>query len=173
MSFDNERLARDLLTRLEDRLPGNLSTVEALWGGSHPMSLPSPVTYYLGHKPTVLEEPSAFFPFIAVLVPAREPRERPSRWGYQEQEVTVYVDFFVVAGDEASVNVIALRYGEALVLLLQEELGLGGYLQADYEPAVSLSEAARHGQTPDSDMFDPSQVDFIQGGRVTAVFHGG
>jgi len=175
MSYDNERIAKTLLERLEANLPGQLDVVEALWvTEGDPVTLPDPVTYFRGHKPTVLGEDSTYFPFVAVLIMSRSPQGAPLRWGYQESNMPAFVDFFVVADDEDTVNKIASRYGEAIVLALQEERYVAGYKQDDWEPLVSISEASRHPKTAaQADMFDDADVDFIQGGRVEIGFEGG
>lgn len=169
MAYDNEKVRSSLGTRLEANLPGQLDVVEAEWAASDPLTLPDPVTWYEGHKPTILELESAAFPFVAILVPARVPQDRPSRWGYQEQELTAFVDFFVVAADEATVNKLVHRYTQAIVLELQAERVIEGYQQVNHEPEVKISEASRHKKTANSDLFNDDDVDFIQAGRVVVM----
>jgi hypothetical protein len=174
MGYDGERVARAVKTRLEDNLADELDTVAGLWAGTEAVTLPDPVVFYLGHKPTVLELPSTSFPFVAVVAAGQDPRSGlTSIWGEQSVTFTTFVDFFVVAEDEATVNVIAQRYAEAIVRVMQAQVGEEGYQQRDYQPPVSLSEASRHKKTANADMLDTSDVDFIQGGRVELVFEGG
>jgi len=169
MAYDSEKVGKALKAQLQAELPDTLDAVEAEWAGEDPVTLPDPVTWFEGHKPTVLELESAAFPFVAVLVPERAPQARPSRWGYQEQDITVFVDFFVVAGDETTVNKRAHRYARAICQVLQAERLLEGYQQSDYEPQVRLSEASRHARAVNADMFDDAEVDFIQAGRVIVM----
>jgi hypothetical protein len=174
MSYDAERVGAALKTRLEDELPDALDAVEALWADSDPVTLPDPVTWFEGHKPTVLEMESSEFPFVAVIAAEATPQERPSRWGYQEEMLMGFVDYFVVAADEATVNKITHRYAEAILSVLQEERFIyEGYGQQDYRPRVRLSEASRHAKTANADMFKDADVDFIQMGRVEVVLEGG
>lgn len=169
MGYENEKVRSSLRDRLEANLPGQLDTVEAEWAATDPLTLPDPVTWHEGHKPTVVELESSAFPFVAVLVPLRTPEDRPSRWGYQEQELTAFVDFFVVAADEATVNKLVHRYAQAIVAELQRERVIEGYQQKDYEPEVKTSEASRHKKTANADMFKEDEVDFIQMGRVVVM----
>jgi hypothetical protein len=169
MAYDNEKVRSSLRTRLEANLPGQLDVVEAEWAASDPLTLPDPVTWYEGHKPTILELESAAFPFVAILVPLRTPQDRPSRWGYQEQELTAFVDFFVVAADEATVNKLVHRYAQAIVLELQAERVIEGYQQINHEPEVKTSEASRHKKTANADSFNDADVDFIQMGRAVVM----
>lgn len=169
MAYENEAIGKALIAQLQAELPGALDTVEAAWASTDPVTLPDPVTWFEGHKPTVLELESASFPFVAVIVPEREPQERPSRWGYQEQSVTAFVDYFVVADDETTVNKRAHRYGQGICQVLQAERVFEGYQQSDYEPQVRLSEASRHASTTEADMFDDDEVDFIQAGRLIVM----
>jgi hypothetical protein len=171
VAYDAERTGTALKTQLEAELGDALDAVELSWA-SDPVTLTDPETWFFGHKPTVLEMESAEFPFVAVVVADRAPQERPLRWGYQERVVTAYVDYFVVAEDEATVNKRAHRYAEAICQVLQEERIVNGYAQQDYEPAVRLSEASRHGKETDADFFDDADVDFIQGGRVIVLLEG-
>lgn len=159
--------------RLEDELGAALDTVEAAWAASDPVTLPEPETWFCGHKPTVLEMESAEFPFVAVVVAETAPDERPSRWGYQDERIVVYVDYFVVADDEATVNKRAHRYAEAIRAVLQEQRAIEGYQQQDWRPRVRLSEASRHAKTVEADMFDDGDVDFVQMGRIEVGFEGG
>lgn len=172
MSYDVEHILKALKIRLQAELATQLDVVEAAWLAEDPVALPDVVTWYEGHKPTVLELESSSFPFLAVLVARREPMERPSRWGYQDQMLTAYVDFFVVADDETTVNKIAQRYVEAITGILQGERIIHGYAQADYEPLVQISEASRHAKTTNADMFDNDAVDYIQAARITVMMGG-
>jgi hypothetical protein len=175
MGYDAERVGKALKERLESELPDALETVEAAWAGSDPVTLPEPATWFRGHKPTVLELESSSFPFVAVIVAETEPKSAPSRWGYQEEELPVFVDYFVVADDEATVNKRVHRYAEALLTVLQEERVVEGYQQRDYRPRVRLSEASRHAKTRTADMLVPVEgdEDFIQMGRIQVTFDGG
>jgi len=131
------------------------------------VTLPDPVSYFIGHKPTVLEEPSTSFPFISVIVPNRAPVEG-SEWSFQKVAYDVLIDYFVVAADEATVNLITMRYAQAIVNMLQAHSIIGGYAQEDYEPAVELTFTASRqltgGETGDA--FNASDVDYIQMGRI-------
>lgn len=167
MGVENETLARAVNTLLESDLPAALDAVEAIWAATEAVTLPDPVIYFIGHKPTVLEEASTSFPFVAVIVPNREP-DTGGEWGFQEVSYDIFIDYFVVAADEATVNLMVLRYAEAIVNVLQTQSILGGLAQQDYEPALILSEATRHlknGTTGDA--FDTGDVDYIQMGRLT------
>jgi len=173
MSYDAERVGKALKERLESELGDALDTVEAAWAGDDPVTLPDPVTWFLGHKPTVVEMESSEFPFLGVIVADTSPKGRPSRWGYQEETLTVFVDYFVVADDETTVNKRAHRYAEAILAVLQEERYIEEYMQQDYRPRVRLSEASRHAKTENADMFSADDVDYIQMGRVEVGFDGG
>jgi hypothetical protein len=165
-TFDNERVARALLTVLESELPDALDAVEALWVTEGvPVTLPDPVEYAFGHMPTVLERASSELPVVAVISANREPRDGAA-WGYQDEGITLYVDFFIVGSDETTCNAIANRYAQALVTVLQDNRVVEGYKQADWKPAINLSEASRHPKTPYSDMGIEAEEDFIQLGRV-------
>jgi len=174
MAFDAEKTAKALQTRLRTRLASALDVVEATWiTEGDPIALPEPVTWFFGHKPTVLEMDSVAFPFMAVVVAERMPQARPARWGYQEQDLNLFTDFFVVATDETTVNKIACRYTEAICAVLQEEQYINAYMQADWEPEVHLSEASRHAaKQMAADMFTEADVDFIQGGRIIVKLEG-
>jgi len=174
MAFDAEKTGRALQARLQARLSGALDVVEATWvTEGDPLALADPVTWFFGHKPTVLEMDSVAFPFVAVVVAERTPQASPARWGYQEQDLNLFVDFFVVAVDETTVNKVACRYAEAICAVLQEEQYINAYMQADWEPEVHLSEASRHAaKQADADMFDAADVDFIQGGRIVVKLEG-
>jgi len=175
MALDAERIAQAILTRVTTNLAAQLDVVEALWAATDPLALPDIVTTHYGHKPTVLELNSAAFPFVAV-VPARvTPVSTPNSYGWGDQVETyeVYLDYFVVAAVEETVNKLAARYGEALRLVLQAQRSIAGYDQRDYKPEVNLSEASRHGKTSDADFFDETDVDFIQGGRIIINCRGG
>jgi len=174
MAFDAEKTARALQTRLRTRLSSALDAVEATWvAEGDPLTLADPITWFFGHKPTVLEMDSPAFPFVAVVVAERTPQAGPARWGYQEQDLNLFVDFFVVAADETTVNKVACRYTEAIGAVLQEERYVGDYMQADWEPEVHLSEASRHAaRQARADMFDDDDVDFIQGGRIIVKLEG-
>lgn len=167
MGVENEALARAVKGYLEDELSAALDAVEAEWAATEAVTLADPVTYFVGHKPTVLEEPSTSFPFVAIIAPSREPMEG-AEWGFQKVAHDVLIDYFVVASDEATVNLAVLRYAQAIVDVLQAHSVIGGYTQEDYEPPLTLSEATRHltgGETGDA--FDTDDVDYIQMGRIT------
>ena len=174
MAYDNERILKAVLTLLQANLADELDAVEALWQATDPVTLPDPVTWFEGHKPTVLELPSMSFPFVAVLVPNRTPEEgQAGRWGYEETLHDVMIHFFVVAADEATVAKIAYRYAEAIIRVLQSQRVIGEYAQRHYEPAVSLSVASRHtvGGTS-GDAFSEEEVDYIRMGEVATTLEG-
>jgi hypothetical protein len=173
MSYDAERVGKALKERLEDELSAALDVVEAAWEDTDPVTLPEPVTWFFGHKPTVLEMESSEFPFVAVMAARSSPLERPSRWGYQPETLSVFVDYFVVADDEATVNKRVHRYAEAIRAVLQDGRVLSGYQQSDYRAEVNVSEASRHAKTENADMFLAADVDYIQMGRVTVNLFGG
>ena len=168
MGVENEALARAVKTLLESDLPSALDTVETRWAATQAITLPDPVNVFIGHKPTVLELPSTSFPFVAVIVPNREP-DKGGEWGFQECAYNILIDYFVIAADEATVNLIVIRYAEAIVDVLQTQSIIGGRSQQNYEPLLTLSEAAtRHligGTTGDA--FKDEDVDYIQMGRIT------
>jgi hypothetical protein len=170
-----ERITRALKTRINDDLPTHLSTVQTRWANIDPVTLPKPVTVFLGHNPNVLDLESTDFPYVAAMAVDRTPRDDDSvsRWGYQEEEVLALLDAFVVAEDEATVNKRAWRYAEALVLMLRDQRSIEGYDQKDYKPEVGISEASRHPKTKEADMFTPGDVDYIQGVRITVRLTGG
>lgn len=172
MPFPLEHIAKAIKTRLESSLPSALSTIAAEWAAEDPLTLPDPVTWYYGHKPTVLELESVSFPFVSV-VPTGRARIRTSYgWGWQDQNPTVYVDWFVVADDETTADKLCSRYAQAVVKTLQSQRAYYGYDQVDFEPQVDLSEASRHPKTTEADLFDPAHVDFIKMGRATVEFGG-
>lgn len=174
MAYDLEHVARELKSRLQDELPDELDVVETNWSATDPVTLADPETWFLGHKPTVLELESSEFPFVAVVAAARTPETgRGASWDYQKKTQTLFVDYFVVADDEATVNKRANRYAEAICNILQGQAIIYGYYQQDYEPAVNLSEASRHAKHSDNaDFFDSDDVDFIQAGRITVKVEG-
>ena len=170
MALNAERLARAIKTLIESDLEDKLEAVETLWTDTSPITLAEPANVFLGHKPTLLEMPSSAFPIICVITPQRDPQQEHSRWGYQEQTVMVYLDFFTVASDEATVNLATWRYAEALVALLQDNRVIAGCAQLDFEPGILFSEASRHATYVQGDMQDDASVDFIQGGRIMLAF---
>jgi hypothetical protein len=174
MAYDSEHVQVELLARFRADLPAALQVVEAEWAGSDPVALPEPVTFFSGYKPTVLELDADAFPFVAVIVPLRDPQAEPSRWGYQELALTAYVDLFVVAEDEAAVNKVMHRYVQAAVAVLQAERTVYGYQQADHEPAVEIRDCIRIAREADNaDLFDPEDVYFVQFARITVLLEGG
>jgi hypothetical protein len=170
-----ERVARAILGRVADDLATHLATIEARWEDVDAVTLPEPATTFLGHNPTVLELESSAFPFVAAIAADRVPAAEDTRprWGYQEEEAVCYIDYFVVADDEATVNKRAWRYGEALILALRSQRSIEGFDQVDWKPEVNLSQASRHARTHSADMFDADDVDFIQMGRITVRLSGG
>ena len=80
---------------------------------------------------------------MAVIVPNREP-DKGAEWGFQECTYDVLIDYFVIAADEATVNLVVMRYAEAIVDVLQSQSIIGGRSQQNYEPPLTLSEATRH-----------------------------
>jgi hypothetical protein len=172
-AYNAEYLAKLVKARLENQLEDALSDVEDRWSDDDPLTLPTPITYFYGYNPTVLEMESSEFPYVATLSPGREPLGR-SEWGYQSEEVTVYVDFFCVSDDATTVSKITDRYAEAIMTVLQSDRWFGkGYGQRDFRPSVDISVASRHSKTKNADMFDEDDIDFIQGGRVEIVLQGG
>lgn len=172
MPFDNERIAKAVLAKLQSDLAAALDVVEAAWSASDPISLPDVVTWYYGHKPTVLDLESTDFPFVSTIPTSRRPLTAVYGWGYQDQAPQIYVDWFVVADDETTADKICGRYGEAILAVIQGQRAYGGYDQANYEPNIDLSESSRHPKTVDADMFNADQVDFIKMGRMTLEFGG-
>lgn len=170
MGFKNEDIINALLTKLQTDLPDALDAVE-LARIADPVTLPNPVTWFAGHNPDVIDLDSSAFPFVAVLSPGAEPVEsRRATFGYQAQVVELYVDFFVVASDKATVNKIGWRYAEALVNVLESQAVIGGFQQRDYNPAVRLTEVMRHQvYFNDSDLDETTETDYIQGGRITVI----
>jgi len=173
MAYKAEWIRNAIKTRLEDNFAAALDTIEAEWADTDPVTLPDVETWFLGHKPTVLELESSEFPFVAIIIADRVPKTEPIRWGYQEQVITAYVDYFVVAADETTVNKIAHRYAEAIITILQGENVIEGFTQQNYEAEVALSEASRHAKHKEADMFAEADVDFIKMGRVTILLEGG
>ncbi len=173
MAYDDERIAVALLALLEAGLADSLVTVQATWtANGDTVTLPVPVTWFSGHKPTVLGLPSSSFPFVAVIAPARTPIPQPIRWGMQSSDIRVFIEYFVVAEDETTVNKIAHRYAEAIVPVLQAGRIVARYTQVNYEPEVVLSFATRHTQEANANAFKEADVDFIQMGRITVDFKG-
>jgi hypothetical protein len=172
--YDGELVAHAILVELQASLGDALDDVEDAWSaqGSE-VTLPEPVTWFEGHEPTVLEMESTEFPFIAALAAESDPQERPSRWGYQEETVRVLIHYFVVAADAATVYKICNRYAEAIRKVLQAQRYFEGYEQEDFRPRTRLSTASRHGQTAEADMFDETQVDYIQMGEIEVRLDGG
>lgn len=173
MAFQLEHIAKAVKTRLESSLPSALSTVEASWAGSDPITIPDPVTWFYGHKPTVLEMESAEFPFVSVIPVGRDKVREVYGWGYQNQNPRVYVDWFIVADDETTADKLCSRYAEAMGKVTQMQRSYAGYDQEDFEPQIDLSEASRHPKTHDADMLEDAHVDFIKMGRMTLEFGGG
>jgi hypothetical protein len=175
MGYDAERLQGAIMGFLQANLGSSLDTVEALWAGSDPVNLPDAVSWHPGYKPTVLELASAAFPFISVMVPARNPIEgRRAEWGYQGVRLQAGLHIFVIADDEETVNKVAHRYAEAVVMSFQSQRVIGGYAQINYEPAVTLGQTIRHptgGVT--GDFFDDDDTDFIRLVQVRVDFEGG
>lgn len=173
MPFDSEHVAKAVQAHLQSALASALDVVELAWADADPVELPDVVTWFYGHKPTVLELASTAFPFMAVIPTGRTPSRARYGWGWQDTNHTLYVDWFVVAADETTVDKLCSRYGEAMVQVFQQQRAFYGYDQVDYEPRVELSEASRHAQTPAANMFDDAQVDFIKMGRATLEFGNG
>lgn len=171
MAYQGEQIGNSLATRLEAGLAAALDVVEAAWTArGDTLALPDAVTWFEGYYPTIAELPSTSFPFVAVMVQNREPQRGRIQWGYQDATYAVWIYYFVVAADEATVNKVCYRYAEALVSILQSERTVEGFQQVDWEPEVRVQRAVRHGTTPNADMFESSQVDFIQMGEVTVYF---
>lgn len=172
MPFDIEHLTRAVKTQLETVMAAQLDAVEAEWAAIDPLTLPDVVTWYYGHKPTVLELPSASFPFVST-IPARRATVRTNYgWGYQDQNQVVYVDWFVVAADETTADKLCSRYAQAVLAAVQAQRSYYGYDQVDFEPGIELSEASRHPKTAAANMFNDAEVDFIKMGRMTLEFGG-
>jgi len=173
MAFNLERVARAWLAAIQADLPDALDAVEALWTGTDPVTLPNPVNYFLGYKPTIPELPSTSFPWVAVLVQEREPVSTGEpEWGAQAQRLTVYLDFFVVADTEQAANLMGFRYAEAMVRVTQGHYVVEGCRQRNYEAKVTLSNAMRHPKAQDADMTDARWVDFIEMGRIEIQVEG-
>lgn len=179
MAYVNEIAQKALLALLAENLDAALSSVALFWNSRSETSiaLPSPVTFFEGHNPTVLELPSSAFPFISVIDAGRSPRSSRAAWGYQEQEISIFIDFFVVGSDLSTVNLVCQRYTQAVTSAIAASRVIEApdygimFTQSDYEPSVTQSEASRHsvytGDGLGGDMFDSSDVDFIKGARVT------
>jgi hypothetical protein len=177
MAYDNELVLKAVETYIEAGIEDALADVEAGWvTAGDPVSLPVPVTYFEGYKPTFLEMESAEFPLLAVLALERRPESggaQKAQWGFQEQVISCVVNFVVVADDEEAVNKIAHRYAQAVVDLMQAQKVFAGYGQVDYEPAVTLSPASRHPKTSEASMMEDAQVDFIMAGAIETTMEGG
>jgi len=169
MAYDGERLARSTLLWLQSDLGSNLDTVEATWAGTDPVTLPDPVTWHKGHKPTVVELASTAFPFVCVIVVERKP-EHGAEWGFQSREIALFIEYYVVANDEETVDKIASRYAEAIIALLQSGRIVEGFQQVNWEPSVHFSEVLRHPVSTEADMMDATDEDFLKAGRVEVVF---
>ena len=172
MPFDNESVARDVKSLLETELSAALVVVAAAWAGIDAVTLPTPVTWHYGHKPEVVELESAAFPFVATIPTNRRPGRQVYGWGFQNQSITIYVDWFIVADDETTADKLCSRYGEAVLAVIQSQRAYAGYDLIDFEPAIDLSEASRHPKTLDADMLNDDHVDFIKLGRMTLEFGG-
>ena len=170
MAYDAERIAKATLTRLQADLPGKLDAVEALWAATDPVTLPDPVTWHQGHKPTAVELESVSFPLVAVMVVERQPDpDAPSSWGFQSREIVLYIEAYVVAGGEEAVDKQGNRYAEAIVSLLQEARVIENAQQVNWEPAVNLSEAMRHPVAIEADLHEPADEDFLKAVRVEVL----
>jgi hypothetical protein len=175
MAYDNERIARALLAHLQANLGGTLDAVEALWLTTDALTLPDPVTWFMGYKPTLLELPVTAFPFVATLAPEREPVSlvKPT-WGYQSQSVRTFVDFCVSAYDEATANKMGWRYSEAIIAALKLSSAFVGYRQVSYEPQARMISFTRHMVAPDNaDAFNAEDVYYTYVGSVSVELEGG
>lgn len=175
MAYTGEELRSGVVTFLQAGIAAALDTVEAGYAASDPVTLDDIVTWHEGHNPEVLELESTAFPFMAVMVGNRIPdqsKQGRAQWKFQEFDVLVYVDCFVVADDIATVNKRVHRYAKAIVAVLQTQRYIEGHKQNNYEPEVKISEATRHPKTANSDLFNSDDVDYIQVGRVIVSFEG-
>lgn len=171
-AYDSERLARLLKDIVDDELPAKLDLVQARWASDAPLTLPDPVTFYLGFTPDMLELYSGVFPIISVIPAERDP-DGAASWGFQKHTAVLDIHFFNVADTYANVFLYTYRYAEALTLLLQDHQYIGNHRQQDYKPPVFLGTAGRHPKAGYTDMSVESGVDYIQGGRITITLMGG
>lgn len=172
MSYDAELVSRAVLVQLQAAFATAKAEIAAFWADTYPMTLPTPVTWFYGHNPVIIEQASSAFPYVSVVTPGADPAGGMESLGYGEQTVTVYVDYFVVADEIADVNVLVQRYAAALVLAAQAKRNYAGYVCEHTPFPVAISEAFRHPKQANADTFVASDTDFIQGGRVTLTLRG-
>lgn len=171
MAYNAERIVDTYTTFLQENLADALDAVEVLWADD-PVTLADPVTWYKGYNPVLLEMPSTSFPFVGLLAGERRPERGENEvasWGYQEQEVTLFIDYFVVGDSHADVNRMAYRYAEAICNVLQSEKSPGGYPQWNFEPLVSLYEAIKHRKIVQATRLKADDWDYLRGGRIATI----
>ena len=118
-AYDSERVARLLDGYIQAGLPTKLDLVETRWADDAPLTLPDPVTYYLGFMPELLELYSASFPIVCVIPAERDPVGAAS-WGFQKHRAIIDIHFFNVADTYSNIFLYTYRYAEAITLLLQD-----------------------------------------------------
>jgi hypothetical protein len=171
-AYDSERIARLLKGYIEAGLPAKLDLVEARWASEAPLTLPDPVTFYLGFMPDLLELYSASFPIVCVIPAERNP-EGAASWGFQKHDALLDIHFFNVADTYDDIFLYTYRYAEAITLLLQDYHFIANHEQKEYKPEVKLGMAGRHPVSGFSDMSTEAGTDYVQGGRVTITLKAG
>lgn len=174
-----EEVARDLLIVMKDNL--NLA-IDQVWtemamedtvfyaalGTTVPETpKPYPVSFYLGHHPTILEHDVEDYPNITCVA---YDHASVNDLGADQYEVVgnrAYVEAFVLHADESTVNRLAWRYAKALHRVIDQYKDLDDRKiePVTTSPDVQVSNAAaRRGQQFTSDIV------YIQGCRLEYVF---
>lgn len=174
-----EEVARDLLVVMKENVNDAIDTVwtemaleDAAFYATLGQGVPDtpklyPVSFYLGHHPTILEHPITDYPNITAV---SYEHSSVGDLGADQYEVTgsrAYVEAMVVHEDESTVNRLAWRYAKALhrVVAWYKTLEDAKIEAINLSPEVMVSNAAARRVEEFRD-----DIIYIQGCRLEYVF---
>ena len=142
MSYKAETIGKAVTSLLQTKIAAALTAVAARWT-SDAITLGSVATWEFGHRPTILEKESTYFPAISVMVGDAEPVVNADQWMLSRDRYPVLVDVFVTGATEETVSKKLLRYIEALLDVFEANQQISSALMLNSPPTVQVSEVGR------------------------------
>lgn len=142
MSYKAEAIGKAVTSLLQTKIAAALTAVAARWT-TDAITLGSVSSWEFGHRPTILEKESTYYPAISVMVGDSEPVVNADQWMLSKDRYPVLVDVFVTEETEEKVAKKLLRYVEAMLDVFEANQQITSALALNGPPSVQFSEVGR------------------------------
>jgi len=170
-----EEVAKAVKSHLESDLAGKLDEVETYWSGEgDALTLPDPVTWYLGFDPDILDCARSLLPIVVSMAQDEGPSgkhesrgvtyaEQSDQWGYGGGQALATIIWRVDADTTENAAKYGWRYAKAIHKVLKDHRKLDtGIYQTSYVPNVMVDPPKREYPDTGAQFYTVmGQMDFV------------